>query len=131
MSDSQQDDVRTAAAPADFVQLVLQATAAGTGCRSRVAEISSGIYKQFSLVLPFRSWNYSLSIIQDADIRRQKLSWFALNECYTSSGNAHKGHKKQTSIRRIKMKNIFCHPPCRLLLFQVHSTNHPSCLLHY
>lgn len=114
----------------------LQPTAAVSGCRGRAVGLrlrsrTSWVQRSLFTGAKFQGWNYSLSVVKDAAVRRGKLGWFTLRECYTNSGNAHKGHEKQTSIRRRNMKNIFQHLPCPLLLFQVHSTNHPLSLLHY
>lgn len=114
----------------------LQLIAAGFGCRGRAVDLhlisrTSWVQRSLFTGAKFQGWNYSLSIIKDAAVRRGKLGWFTLRECYINSGNAYKGHEKQTSITRRNTKNIFQHLPCPLLLFQVHSANHPLSLLHY
>lgn len=87
-------------------------TADGSGGRDRAVDlclISRTSWVQCSLFMSakFQVWNYFLSTIEDAAVRRGKLGWFTLRECYTNSGNAHKGHEKQTSIRRRNMKISF------------------------
>lgn len=90
----------------------LQPTTAGSECRHRAVNFclrprTSQVQCSLFMGVKFQGWNYSLSIIKDAAVRRGKLGWFTLRECYINSGNSHKGHEKQTLIKTRNMKITF------------------------
>lgn len=79
----------------------LQPTTAGSGCGCRAVNLclrsrTSQVQCSLSMGVKFQGWKYSLSILKDAAVRRGKLGWFTLRQCYTNSRNPHKGHEKQT-----------------------------------